>query len=516
MYDPQWIFGILIVAAGRAIGNDPKIGSHEGLTSAIVERVTDTSADGSTGGTEEATAQRLAGSLIALFDDARFRVNTEARSTVVAMVTEHVGCALAEMPNISTTFDGWEHVNLHLGVGRYLELHSPEQQWFGLTGNLHGGHQDLLDMLDSAERHGQYQLGPVDYITAATGPDSAVDIIQFGLVRTRSASGKPVVLGVRGIVRHSPDPGCMMRVLAADRDTATEVREEIERLVREVDIYRGQLLSFDVSEHRSNELVSFLPRPALTAHDVVLPAGVLDSIERHVVHNAERGEQLLRHGQHLKRGVLLYGPPGTGKTHTVRYLMSRMTDATVVVMSGRALAQLLATAVSMARRLQPCVLVMEDIDLVAEDRTFSQGATPVLFDLLNRIDGVESDADVTFVLTTNRVEAIETALSERPGRVDLAVEIPKPDAEGRERLLRLYAEGTDLDLPDATAIVTDTDGVTASFMRELVRRAVSAQLDAMDVNDTDRVTLDERAVRTALDELLDQRNRLTRSIIGGR
>jgi ATP-dependent 26S proteasome regulatory subunit len=162
------------------------------------------------------------------------------------------------------------------------------------------------------------------------------------------------------------------------------------------------------------------------------------------------------------------------------------------------------------------VLVMEDIDLVAEDRTFSQGATPVLFDLLNRIDGVESDADVTFVLTTNRVEAIETALSERPGRVDLAVEIPKPDAEGRERLLRLYAEGTDLDLPDATAIVTDTDGVTASFMRELVRRAVSAQLDAMDVNDTDRVTLDERAVRTALDELLDQRNRLTRSIIGGR
>jgi ATP-dependent 26S proteasome regulatory subunit len=231
------------------------------------------------------------------------------------------------------------------------------------------------------------------------------------------------------------------------------------------------------------------------------------------VRNAARGAQLRRHGQHLKRGVLLYGPPGTGKTHTVRYLMSRMAAVTVVVLSGRALAQLLATAVSMARRLQPCVLVMEDIDLVAEDRTFSHGATPVLFDLLNRIDGVESDADVTFVLTTNRIETVERALSERPGRVDLAVEIPKPDADGRERLLRLYAEGTGLDLPDAAALVADTDGVTASFMRELVRRAVSARLEA---EDTDRITLDEAALRAALDELLDQRNRLTRSIIGGR
>jgi ATP-dependent 26S proteasome regulatory subunit len=242
----------------------------------------------------------------------------------------------------------------------------------------------------------------------------------------------------------------------------------------------------------------------------VLPAGVLDTIERHVVRNADRGDALRRHGQHLKRGVLLYGPPGTGKTHTVRYLMSRMTDATVVLLSGRALATLLSTAVSIARRLQPSVLVLEDIDLVAEDRTFNQGAVPVL---LNRIDGVESDADVTFVLTTNRVEAIERALTERPGRVDLAVEIPKPDADGRERLLRLYAEGVDLDLPDASRLVADTEGVTASFMRELVRRAVSARLDVEPV--PDRVALDEPALRAALDELLDQRNSLTRSIIGG-
>lgn len=108
-----------------------------------------------------ASARRLAGALISLVEDARLRVNAEANSVVVSMVTEHVGCAPADMPNVSTSFERWEHVNLHLGVLRYLERHSPDQQWFGITGNLHG-HQDLLDMLDSAERHGQYQLGPVD------------------------------------------------------------------------------------------------------------------------------------------------------------------------------------------------------------------------------------------------------------------------------------------------------------------------------------------------------------------
>ncbi|HVV24735.1 MAG TPA: ATP-binding protein [Pseudonocardiaceae bacterium] len=463
------------------------------------------------GGLDSATSSRLAGSLINLFDEARHRVATDGGSVIVGIITEHVGCPLAEMPNVNTQFRRWEHVNLHLAVAAYLERHTPDAQWFGITGTMHV-HQDLLDMLSEAGRHGAYQMGAVDYTTAATGPDSAIDIIQFGLVRTQSPGGRPVVLALRGTVEHSPFPNPQLRVLAADRDTATEVREDIERLVRDNDIYRGQLLSFDISEHRGNELVSFLPRPRLTADDVVLPPGVLGSIERHVVHNAGRGALLRRHGQHLKRGVLLYGPPGTGKTHTVRYLMSRMTDVTVVLLAGRALARLLPLAVAMARRVQPSVLVMEDIDLVAEDRSMGDGAMPVLFDLLNRIDGVESDADVTFVLTTNRVDAIERALSERPGRVDLAVEIPKPDDDGRERLLRLYAAGVELDLPDASAIVAGTEGVTASFMRELVRRAVSAELDV--VGDG-TVTLDEAKLQAALDELLDQRNRLTRSILGG-
>jgi ATP-dependent 26S proteasome regulatory subunit len=184
----------------------------------------------------------------------------------------------------------------------------------------------------------------------------------------------------------------------------------------------------------------------------------------------------------------------------------------VVVLSGRALTKLLPAAVSLARRSQPAVVVVEDVDLIAEDRMMAPGPNPWLFELLNRIDGVDGDADVTFLLTTNRVEAVESALVERPGRVDLAVEIPLPDADCRLRLLRLYAAATDLDLPDDTAVLARTDGVTASYLRELVRRTVIARLP--DTAPGERVRLTEDDLLDALTELQDQTQALTSSILG--
>jgi hypothetical protein len=52
------------------------------------------------------------------------------------------------------------------------------------------------------------------------------------------------------------------------------------------------------------------PRPQVTAPDVVLPDGVLESVEQHVIGVAEGSRDLLSAGQHLKRGLLLHGPPG--------------------------------------------------------------------------------------------------------------------------------------------------------------------------------------------------------------
>ena len=109
---------------------------------------------------------------------------------------------------------------------------------------------------------------------------------------------------------------------------------------------------------------------------------------------------------------MLHGFPGTGKTHTVRYLMGRMTGCTVILMTGQAM-RFIEPAAALARRLQPSVLVLEDVDLVAQDRSFGEDSNPLLFSLLDAMDGIGAGADVTFVLTTNRASVLERALVDR-------------------------------------------------------------------------------------------------------
>ena len=133
---------------------------------------------------------------------------------------------------------------------------------------------------------------------------------------------------------------------------------------------------------------------------------------------------------------------------------------------------LVATACAMARDLQPSLVVLEDIDLVAAERTLDFGGGSLLFELLNEMDGIGGDADVVFLMTTNRAELLEPALASRPGRVDQAVELPLPGLEERGLLLELYCRGVDVELERPGQIVERTEGASAAFIRELVRKAV--------------------------------------------
>ena len=152
--------------------------------------------------------------------------------------------------------------------------------------------------------------------------------------------------------------------------------------------------------------------------------------------------------------------------------------------------------------------MVEDVDLIAQDRDYSPTGNPLLFSLLDAMDGVAADADVTFLLTTNRTAELETALVQRPGRVDLAVEIPRPDAAGRERLFGLYARGARL-TADLTEAVARTEGVTASAIKELMRRAV---LSAVEQGGS---TVDGALLGECLTAFFADEARLTRALVGG-
>ncbi|MBK4348326.1 AAA family ATPase [Lacisediminihabitans changchengi] len=367
----------------------------------------------------------------------------------------------------------------------------------GVSGGQQREHSSFAELLNSG--FSRFAAGPVDYVSIPDGPDSTRRVVAFGMHRILF-EGIPVVVLQRAAQPQFGRELALVEVLAADPAVSSRFIEELSRLMLSLSVLRGQVLSFSAGDfHNHAAGATFLRRPEVPAEDVVLTAGTLDAIVRHVVGIGEQRERLRAAGQHLKRGVLLYGPPGTGKTLTVRHLLSRTQGTTVILLTGSSI-QFITVAAELARAMQPAIVVLEDVDLVAEHRGL-HGPQPLLFAVLDALDGLDGDADITFILTTNRVEVLERALAERPGRVDLSVEIPLPDADARRRLFARYAHG----LPfSAAAIATSADraaGTTGSFAKELVRRAVLlAAEEDREPGDAD--------LESALDDLLSDQTHL--------
>lgn len=207
--------------------------------------------------------------------------------------------------------------------------------------------------------------------------------------RHRGSFGLADLLGDIHIRHGGPRPGNVTRLSlpVGPRDEVRECLRAAPLLVEQGDdriamlalvhnVYRGQVVSFGHSMFgERSSLLRFHERPQMTAEDLILPAATFDDVRRQVVGVARNSDRLRASGQYLKRGLLLYGPPGVGKTHTVRYLVSELTDTTIVELTGETLGGI-REACSIARTLQPSMIVVEDVDLIAQQRDHYQWGRP--------------------------------------------------------------------------------------------------------------------------------------------
>ncbi|MDR3108646.1 MAG: ATP-binding protein [Planctomycetaceae bacterium] len=355
------------------------------------------------------------------------------------------------------------------------------------------------------EEHKQFT--PFEYVEIDVGDEKPIQCVKDGLWLLVEQS-EPMALLLSPGGENSKAGSILIEIAVPKNSVAageTEVMmKRLEDAVKRSAIYRNKVLSLETSESifsgQSIGLKVLRIKP-VEREQLILPEKTITLLERNLFDFARQREQLRNLGLQTKKGLLFYGPPGTGKTHTLHFIITRLKNEYTTFILAAEQVSLLDEYCKLARLLQPSMIIIEDVDIIARERDHST-SEPLLNRLLNEMDGLGEDADVLFLLTTNRPEELEDALRNRPGRIDQAIEFPKPDTEGRKKLTLLYAQNLEIPTDVVEAIAKNTEGASAAFMKELIRRSTQFLFERDDTS----TKLQESDWKNALDEMLTGSN----------
>jgi hypothetical protein len=421
-------------------------------------------------------------------------------------VERHLGADIAEAQSVSHDITPVERLDIQRVLDRWISESEPAAREFGYTATGYMSDDGLIKHLVTDE----LIQAPVERTHIDCGPGHHLDCVLRGLFLL-SRSDRPVMVAFRPPRFTHELP--VVEVVAATRKGATEALSSLLDQARQASIYKGHTISLEPSgSWREGFSVRFQPLRPTPREQIVLPEELIRVVERNVLGMLRHGAVLREAGRSLRRGLLLHGPPGTGKTMMVRYLAGACTDHTVILLTASRQG-LIREACQAARLLAPSIVVLEDVDLVAEDREQNR-CRAVLHELLNEMDGLEERDEVTFLLTTNRPDVLEPALSARPGRIDQAVAFPLPDEGCRQRLFEVYGRGLDLSAVDVGKWVGQTNGVSPAFIEELLRKAALMASERGEV--VQPLRLRDGDIHEAIQELVYFGGELTQRLLGYR
>lgn len=276
-----------------------------------------------------------------------------------------------------------------------------------------------------------------------------------------------------------------------------------ERLKAE-SLYRGKAfrVSFadidpdDMNFDPRTNAPKFIDVSGVKEEELILPADTAQLIQDSLFTPIEHTAHCRKEGVPLKRGVLMAGPYGVGKTLSAYVAAKKCLHNgwTFIYVEN---ASQLQQALYFAQQYQPAMVFAEDID-----RATSGERTADIDAILNTLDGVSTKhSEILVALTTNHLDNINRAML-RPGRLDAVVQIPPPDGEAAQRLLRLYARGRIADGTNLAQVSDMLAGQIPAVIREVVERAKLGAIGR--IRKGDELTLTDGDLRSAALGMLDQ------------
>lgn len=236
-------------------------------------------------------------------------------------------------------------------------------------------------------------------------------------------------------------------------------------------IYKNKIL-----EMVDGNLV-FTKTEGIKLKNVFLLKRIRTEVEENTLGVLAHRNQLLKTPSGINRSILLSGKPGTGKTQLFKAIANTVQDCTVIWVSSKAFNYIsdVSMLYAAARDLAPTLLVIEDMDLIGAERDSSKD-NKLLGEFLTQMSGSIANEKIITLASTNSLETIDEALSNRPGRFDRIIRVNPPNRQYRKKMLQAFlAElGIKTSVSDNAweNVVTSTRGLTGAHLKEIARTAL--------------------------------------------
>ncbi len=247
----------------------------------------------------------------------------------------------------------------------------------------------------------------------------------------------------------------IFRMFTKSNNSAMQFGRNKARITSDVKVRFSDIAGADEEKEELQEIVEFLKHP----------------------------QKFTELGARIPKGVLLVGNPGTGKTLLARAVAGESNVPFLSISGSDFVEMFVGVGASrvrdlfdQAKKVQPCIVFIDEIDAVGRQRGAGLGGgnderEQTLNQLLVEMDGFEANEGIIVLAATNRADVLDPALL-RPGRFDRQIYVHVPDVKGREGIIRIHARNKPIsDDVDFVTLARITSGFTGADIENMLNEA---------------------------------------------